>query len=1060
MGSSVEEVNVRSATTGSASGNGTMHGTGDQLVAAYLGIRDAYAATRQNVGEPRGLKHSDFVTFAVENRNVHASVKQMFYTLIGPDYTSYSDSELRNVAFKGPARQMYLMARVVDIKDGDVDRRVRDFWELYRGSEVHKGIPRNVLLGVFFKSRVLGVINNSSPFHTKPCTDFEFVIALSMVQNISLHKKASGRKRNFGMSSTKFSNVSLSDKLQCQRVGYGVQLVTRAWDCFAQFLGFPNVEVMMLPYIRLDYRNMVFKDIGERSLGFQHKDCSKQFVKQKNVTTIRDNVVEWAWSLPGAVDTGLRLCAKEYLGDISSVVVQEKLFEISAPSKWEALKRFNITNTRHFPTRFEDFSESLVTTVQDAIKPLKLTESHGSHYTVHQAVKQEPGEDDDIMMVPVRTNPVAERHKGIHEKDGIADNEVEEVVESVAAPRATTGLQTTTLSQKLTYSVKETGIQPPPYPKTLDQLMAYEYCERQMSRRFRLHNCSFHDLVEVDDNKSGDSELSIEGRVQFVLSDPPYGTRAERNRENSGHDVLTEKSMNRAGKRISKLLRPGGHVILFCSWDQIQKWREVLRSVTYTDDSGTTRFSFVVDEQPLQFVRSMGNSMGNPGRRSCRLYQTSEYAVHAVRSGVPYSQQHRMVNYENFNFIPSRYPAYHAIIDQVPPMSYGETLLWNVRNSEGITTRKKVRPEQKCRALLKELICRFSQPGDLVVDLFAGTFSTAMACMELPKHRIFVGCEDEKACFEHAKHAAIVRFASIIREGNTSLEKNQELRKMAHTVVIAFPMGRLRHTLSWKAVNGFSPYQMLPPHVVQFLSTLWRSEEIAKLGKSKTFDQWPSVLQGRMNLENMNSLLAMEAVHYGLRINKSTIRHDNAGVGVFATRRIAVGEVVCYFYGTLVYHDLTNRKEVHKTYGDGVMGVTKDRFRKYAVEVDVHGHQFSALPHRRTLSHGKQTNPILWVVPAPFCIAGYINDPKYVEGDKDLDAVEDGLGKKREANVRMKRTPGLGLNRRKLTDYRLIKLEALVEIEEGDEIFSEYGNVYDWHTQTQLRIDHGAIVID
>ena len=101
-----------------------------------------------------------------------------------------------------------------------------------------------------------------------------------------------------------------------------------------------------------------------------------------------------------------------------------------------------------------------------------------------------------------------------------------------------------------------------------------------------------------------------------------------------------------------------------------------------------------------------------------------------------------------------------------------------------------------------------------------------------------------------------------------------------------------------------------------------------------------------------------------------------------------------------------------------------------------------------------------WVVPAPFCITGYTNDPKYVEGDKDLDAAEDGLGKKREANVRMKRTPGLELNRRKLADYRLIKLETLVEIEEGDEIFSEYENVYDWNTQTHLRIDDGAIVIE
>ncbi|PXF46431.1 DNA adenine methyltransferase YhdJ [Gracilariopsis chorda] len=244
-------------------------------------------------------------------------------------------------------------------------------------------------------------------------------------------------------------------------------------------------------------------------------------------------------------------------------------------------------------------------------------------------------------------------------------------------------------------------------------------------------------------------------------------------------------------------------------------------------------------------------------------------------------------------------------MDQVPPMYNSEMLMWSVKTPDGIYTRKRVRPEQKCRALLKQLICRFSQPGDLVVEMFAGTFSTAMACVELPKHRNFVGCEPDKACFEHARNAAIVRFASIIREGQRDIEKSQELRKMAHCE--RWPIVIPLHS-QWDEAG-----------------TPW------KLGRKKAMDGWLRELQGRMNLENMKSLLAMEAVQYGLGVGKSTIRHEKAGVGVFATRRIAAGEVVCYFYGTLVYHDLSNQKEVHKTYGEGVMGVTKDRFRKYAV---------------------------------------------------------------------------------------------------------------------------------
>ncbi|PXF50041.1 hypothetical protein BWQ96_00201 [Gracilariopsis chorda] len=234
-------------------------------------------------------------------------------------------------------------------------------------------------------------------------------------------------------------------------------------------------------------------------------------------------------------------------------------------------------------------------------------------------------------------------------------------------------------------------------------------------------------------------------------------------------------------------------------------------------------------------------------------------------------------------------------MNQVLPMSKSEMLMWSVKNPSGKYTRKRVRPEPKCRALFKELIYRLSQPENLVVDMFFWMFSTAMACMELPKHRRFVGCEPDKARFEHARHAAIVRFAYIIREGHKDIEKSQELRKMARCVSSAFPMRRSRQTVIWRAVDGFPPYQILPLHLDDFFSTLWQIEILVKLGRKKPLVGWPKELPGRMNLENMKSLLAIEAVKYGLRVGKSTIRHEKAGVGVFATRRTAAGELVCYF---------------------------------------------------------------------------------------------------------------------------------------------------------------------
>ena len=56
--------------------------------------------------------------------------------------------------------------------------------------------------------------------------------------------------------------------------------------------------------------------------------------------------------------------------------------------------------------------------------------------------------------------------------------------------------------------------------------------------------------------------------------------------------------------------------------------------------------------------------------------------------------------------------------------------------------------------LLQE-ISRLSLPGDIIVDLFGGTFSLAVACLTLEEEehkplRTFVGTESDKECFEVA----------------------------------------------------------------------------------------------------------------------------------------------------------------------------------------------------------------------------------------------------------------------------------------------------------------------
>lgn len=56
------------------------------------------------------------------------------------------------------------------------------------------------------------------------------------------------------------------------------------------------------------------------------------------------------------------------------------------------------------------------------------------------------------------------------------------------------------------------------------------------------------------------------------------------------------------------------------------------------------------------------------------------------------------------------------------------------------------RLEQKLYSLLQELVSRFSQQGDTVADLSAGTFSAVAACLTMPHHRVFVDCKADLEC--------------------------------------------------------------------------------------------------------------------------------------------------------------------------------------------------------------------------------------------------------------------------------------------------------------------------
>eukprot|EP00170_Pyropia_yezoensis_P003663 contig_15402_g3674 len=173
--------------------------------------------------------------------------------------------------------------------------------------------------------------------------------------------------------------------------------------------------------------------------------------------------------------------------------------------------------------------------------------------------------------------------------------------------------------------------------------------------------------------------------------------------------------MQRAARLFQTVVRPGGHVLIFCSAGQLGPWMDTLKALKDMDPVGRKSLSaFRVDGHPLVAIKD-AHAVNSLRQSTTNLSNKVEFIVHATRAGVSREECYAMVNYRTWNAVPSRFLAHDNVIDNVRPPHFKEVVL---RWRDG--SRQWIRPEQKCLALILELILRFSQPGDIVLDTFAG----------------------------------------------------------------------------------------------------------------------------------------------------------------------------------------------------------------------------------------------------------------------------------------------------------------------------------------------------
>ena len=759
-----------------------------------------------------------------------------------------------------------------------------------------------------------------------------------------------------------------------QRIAYAVQVAVRSWNSFAKCFNYDTIADMLGPFLlfSIDKESSLPSvqatlEFNKRSHPSNRTSISENdaFVEIQDIPRQEHAPEEYARQML------FFKCASEFLKDVETITSSRRLHEIQKAI--ESLPRS--------------------TEEPDAWPEFKVFHANG----------REPAERFHEIIISNRSlllntnivRSILRKHDGGETSSSPSAPTTGEIPSAPALPNQDIGGKT---SQEI---------------ERAQEIMQFE-----LDAYIRMHACGFEEIVDCDFDETGNCN-TLHSTAQLVLCDPPWNVR------NEDHDKLDGSQMKPFIDVVSKVLRPGGHAIIFCSVQQFNDWSSEARKHKTPDSRGKPELTFSVDLQPMSFHRDNSWVQSNPARSSCALHSNYDLAMHMKKNGLPYEQEKTIVNYRHFGHVKSTSLPYNNTMDNVKGPLQGERIM--IRGNKGRS--RQLRAEQKGLAFMMELIERFSQPGDQVVDLCAGTFSTGLACLLLPQYRSFVGCDNDLACVQVAKSHVYGRLANFIVHDKPGFPVTTKLLESSKTVLNG--EGTTVVEADWRPPANYPPYQYFPRHILLYASSTFQTQDYINYF-GVPIQNWNKIQSGNFESIPWEELRRAEATSLGLIIMQSEIKNSNAGLGVFAARDISKGEVVGYYYGTIVYHDLWNRKQVTKTYGDGVLGVTVGDYRKYGLMATVETSNFPAVKDR--IEDGKLA---IHIVGAKFCVMTYINSPQYGRNDDDYERfIARSLPNPRKANVAF--IENTAHNPQELVNYRLIPVEALCEIHSGDELYVDY----------------------
>ncbi len=207
--------------------------------------------------------------------------------------------------------------------------------------------------------------------------------------------------------------------------------------------------------------------------------------------------------------------------------------------------------------------------------------------------------------------------------------------------------------------------------------------------------------------------------VDLIATDPPY----EINFENNDWDEPNSLNWHYLASEFKRVLKPDGSLIVFQGWSQVCNTKAVL------DNYFTIKNWIIYDR-----VKGRGAKTNLVSTREDILWYVvddSNYTYNKVRSNI--KKKTGGMGIKNGN----EYRALSNVWTDISPI-----VPWSAERVS--------HPTQKPLELMTRIIEIYSNEGDMVLDPFCGSGTSAVASKIL--HRQFLGFERDKAYYEISKN--------------------------------------------------------------------------------------------------------------------------------------------------------------------------------------------------------------------------------------------------------------------------------------------------------------------